>query len=72
MPKKILQQISENVEEAGTPENIAFWSPDQFNIASNCLDYKRVLFMPQKAGFSTGKSVHDKKRTVISHGYVCV
>ena len=57
MPKKILQQISENVEEAGTPENIAFWSPDQFNIASNCLDYKRVLFMPQKAGFSTGKSV---------------
>ena len=57
MNKKILQQISENVDEAGTPENIAFWSLDQFNIASKCLDHKRVLFVPQHSGFSTGKSL---------------
>ena len=45
-----LNAVSNNVRKAGTPENIGFWSPDQFDIAMNCFHYKRVLFVPHKTG----------------------
>ena len=50
MSKATLDAISASVNEASQPMNIAFWSPDQFDIASNCLSYKRVLFTPYKTG----------------------
>ena len=51
--KAILGKVSKNMEELGQPENIAFWSPSQFDIANHCLDMKRVLFC---SAFSTGKT----------------
>ena len=45
-----LDVINSNVNEAGDPMNVCFWSPDQFNLAKNCLSFKRVLFTPHNTG----------------------
>ena len=55
MNSATLDAISNNVDDASEVENIGFWSPDQFNIASNCLEFRRVLFTP----FKTGKYHYD-------------
>ena len=57
MNKYIIEAININVAKAGQPENIAFWSGEQLDLVHSCLDIKRCLFVPQKTGFSTGKTV---------------
>ena len=57
MNKCIIEAININVAKAGQPENIAFWSGEQLDLVHSCLDIKRCLFVPQKTGFSTGKTV---------------
>ena len=51
---EIIKDIIDNVDKAGSAENIAFWSPDQYHLASFCVEYKRMIFT---SSYSTGKTV---------------
>ena len=53
MNKTIFEKISHNIEIAGSAENILFWTSNQYEVASNCLKMKRVMF---PSGPSTGKT----------------
>lgn len=52
-----INAIRKNVNKASSPQNIVFWSPDQYDIISDFKKFKRVLFTPHKTGYSTGKTV---------------
>ena len=57
MKSSILEGIKSNVKQAGRVENIAFWSNNQIDIVQNSLWLRRVLFVPHKTGYSTGKTL---------------
>ena len=52
--KSLMKKISENVQVAGQAEVIAFWTKKQYNLAHECLIFKRILF---DSCFSTGKTL---------------
>ena len=62
-----LDVINRNVNEAGDPMNVCFWSPNQYNLAKNCLSFKRVLFTPHNTG--KNKLVFNSNSIVI-HMYL--
>ena len=53
MNRLLLETVTNNVSEAGTAENVAYWSGNQYNVASECLKYKRVML---SSAWSTGKT----------------
>ena len=54
---RIVETIRQNVSKASSPENIVFWSKNQYNIIANFKTCRRVLFTPHNTGYSTGKTV---------------
>ena len=54
MNSTIMDKVQANVEEAGSAIMVGFWSKNQFNLAMDCLNHRRVLFT---SGFSTGKTI---------------
>ena len=54
LPDELIKEVIDNVDKAGSAENIAFWSPEQFQLASFCAKNKRVIFT---SSYSTGKTV---------------
>jgi len=54
MNATIFESIKGNVEAAGTPEMIGFWTQGQLNTAEDSLNLPRMLF---DSGFSTGKTI---------------
>ena len=50
----IINKICANSEKAGTAENVAFWSPEQYDILNEHEDNRRVLL---KSSNSTGKTI---------------
>ena len=48
----IINKICAKIDSAGTPKNIAFWSPEQYDILDS--DIKRILLMSPN---STGKTI---------------
>ena len=78
MNRLMLETVTSNVSEAGTAENVAYWSVNQYNLASECLRYKRVIL---SSAWSTGKTallihcahellkIGEKVLFIINHRY---
>ena len=78
MNKSLLETVTDNVSAAGTAENVAYWSDNQYNIASRCLEFKRVIL---SSAWSTGKTatllhcaqellnIGEKVLIIIDHRY---
>ena len=54
LPHELIDEITSNLEKAGSAHNIMYWSPQQYDVAFFCKEYHRVIF---HSSYSTGKTV---------------